>query len=103
MTRHPLWTAAVVTVAAVALPSAQPQDKPKVIPSFSTNAAPAAERVLQHAAQETDRLLHDYVGTEHLLLGLLSEQGSVAADVLTSRSLRLDRMRQQIVELLSEG
>lgn len=40
----------------------------------------AAVRVLQHAAQEADRLLHDYVGTEHLLLGLLSEQGSVAAD-----------------------
>jgi uncharacterized protein (TIGR03435 family) len=63
----------------------------------------AAERVLQHAAQEADRLLHDYVGTEHLLLGLLSEQGSVAADVLTSRGLRLDRVREQIVELLSAG
>ena len=58
----------------------------------------AAERVLQHAAQEADRLLHDYVGTEHLLLGLLSEQGSVAADVMTSRGLRLDRVREQIVE-----
>jgi ATP-dependent Clp protease ATP-binding subunit ClpC len=63
----------------------------------------AAERVLHHAAQEADRLLHDYVGTEHLLLGLLSEQGSVAADVLTSRGLRLDRVREQIVELLSDG
>jgi uncharacterized protein (TIGR03435 family) len=59
--------------------------------------------VLQHAAQEADRLLHDYVGTEHLLLGLLSEQGGVAADVLTSRGLRLDRVREQIVELLSDG
>lgn len=63
----------------------------------------AAERVLHHAAQEADRLLHDYVGTEHLLLGLLSEQGSVAADVLTSRGLRLDRVREPIVELLSDG
>jgi uncharacterized protein (TIGR03435 family) len=63
----------------------------------------AAERVLQDAAQEADRLLHDYVGTEHLLLGLLSEQGSVAADVLTSRGLRLDRVREQIVGLLSDG
>jgi hypothetical protein len=59
--------------------------------------------VLQHAAQEADRLLHDYVATEHLLLGLLSEQGSVAADVLTARGLRLDRVREQIVELLSDG
>jgi uncharacterized protein (TIGR03435 family) len=63
----------------------------------------AAQRVLQHTAQEADRLLHDYVGSEHLLLGLLSEQGSVAADVLTSRGLRLDRVREQIVELLSDG
>src|ERR1700730_7762746 len=63
----------------------------------------AATRVLQHAAQEADRLLHDYVGTEHLLLGLLCEHGSVAADVLTSRGLRLDRVRDQIVEILSDG
>jgi uncharacterized protein (TIGR03435 family) len=66
---------------------------------FST----AAKRVLQHAAQEADRLLHDYVGTEHLLLGLLHEQGSVAVDVLTSRGLRLDRVREQIVGLPSDG
>lgn len=63
----------------------------------------AATRVLQHAAQEADRLLHDHVGTEHLLLGLLCEHGSVAADVLTSHGLRLDRVRQQVVEILSDG
>jgi uncharacterized protein (TIGR03435 family) len=66
---------------------------------FST----AAKRVLQHTAQEADRLLHDYIGTEHLLLGLLHEQGCVAADVLSSRGLRLDRVREQIVEFLSDG
>jgi uncharacterized protein (TIGR03435 family) len=63
----------------------------------------AAEGVLQHSAAEADRLSHDYLGTEHLLLGLLSEQGSVAADVLTSRGLRLDRVREDIVKLLSDG
>src|SRR5262245_34438146 len=63
----------------------------------------AAQRVLQHSAEEADRLLHDYLGTEHLLLGLLSEEGSVATDVLTSRGLRLDRVREQIVKLLSDG
>ena len=63
----------------------------------------AAQRVLQHAAQEADRLLHDSVGTEHMLLGLLSEEGNVAADVLTSRGLRLDRVRERIVELLRDG
>src|SRR6185503_2289057 len=53
-------------------------------------------------AQEADRLLHAYSGTEHLLLGLLQEQGGVAADVLTSRGLRLDRVRERIVEFLSD-
>ena len=63
----------------------------------------ATMHVLQHAAQEADGLSHDYIGTEHLLLGLLREQGSVAADVLTSRGLQLDRVRERIVELLSDG
>jgi len=63
----------------------------------------AATRVLQQAAEEADRLLHDHVGTEHVLLGLLREHGSVAADVLTSRGLRLDWVRERIVEILSAG
>jgi uncharacterized protein (TIGR03435 family) len=62
-----------------------------------------AKNVLQHAAQEADRLSHEYIGTEHLLLGLLHEHGSLAHDVLTSRRLRLDRVREKIVEFLSDG
>jgi ATP-dependent Clp protease ATP-binding subunit ClpA len=62
-----------------------------------------AKGALLHAAQEADRLSHDYIGTEHLLLGLLREQGSVAEDVLTSRGLRLDRVRERVVEFLSDG
>ena len=65
--------------------------------------SPAAMRVLQHAAQEAEGLSHDYVGTEHLLLGLLREHGSVAADALTSRGLRLDWMRARIVQILRDG
>ena len=63
----------------------------------------AAKQVLQHTAEEADRLSHDYIGTEHVLLGLLREQGSLAADVLTSRGLRFDRVREKIVEFLSNG
>ena len=63
----------------------------------------AAQRVLQHSAEEADRLLHDYLGTEHLLLGLLSEEGSVAAEVLTAHGLQLDWVREQIANLLSDG
>jgi uncharacterized protein (TIGR03435 family) len=77
--------------------------QPKTPTSVEIPFSAAAKRVLKHAAQEADRLSHDYIGTEHLLLGLLREQGSVAADALTSRDLQFDRVRKRIVELLSEG
>lgn len=63
----------------------------------------SCKRVLQYAAEEADRLLHEYVGTEHLLLGLLREERSVAAEVLAARGLRIEAVREAIVELLSHG
>ena len=78
-------------------------ERPKISTSVEIPFSAAAKHVLQHAAQEADRLSHDYIGTEHLLLGLLREQGSLAADVLTSRGLQLDRVRERIVEFLSDG
>jgi uncharacterized protein (TIGR03435 family) len=75
------------------LPARRPTSPSEEIP-FS----PAAMRVLQHTAEQADRLSHDYIGTEHLLLGLLRVEGSVAAEVLTSRGLAFDRARKQIAE-----
>jgi ATP-dependent Clp protease ATP-binding subunit ClpA len=75
----------------------------KISTSVEIPFSTAAKRVLQHTAEEADRLLHDCIGTQHLLLGLLREQGCVAADVLTSRGLRLDSVRGQIVQFLSDG
>ena len=75
----------------------------KASPSSEIPFSAGAQRVLRHSAEEADRLFHDYVGAEHLLLGLLSEEGSVAADVLTSHGLRLERVREHIVRLLSDG
>ncbi|HCH36971.1 MAG TPA: ATP-dependent Clp protease ATP-binding subunit ClpC, partial [Acidobacteria bacterium] len=46
------------------------------------------KQVLHHAADEADRLLHNYIGTEHLLLGLLREQQSVAAVRLIEQGMR---------------
>ena len=63
----------------------------------------SCKRALQYAAEEADRLLHNDVGTEHLLLGLLREERSVAADVLAARGLRIEAVREAIVELLSHG
>jgi uncharacterized protein (TIGR03435 family) len=79
------------------------REQPKIPTSVEIPFSAAAKRVVQHAATEADRLSHDYIGTEHLLLGLLRERYSVAADVLTSRDLQLDRVRKRIVEFLREG
>jgi uncharacterized protein (TIGR03435 family) len=63
----------------------------------------SSERALQYAAEEADRLLHKYIGTEHLLLGLLREERSVAAEVLAARGQRIEAVREAIGELLSRG
>jgi len=63
----------------------------------------SCKRVLEYAAEEADQLLHIHVGTEHLLLGLLREERTVAADVLAARGLRLEAVREAIVELRSRG
>ena len=57
------------------------------------------KRALQFAAEEADRLLHHHIGTEHLLLGLLREEQSIAAAVLNEAGLRLESVRDAIVQL----
>jgi uncharacterized protein (TIGR03435 family) len=74
----------------------------KIATSAEIPFSAAAKRALQHTAEEADGLRHGHIGTEHLLLGLLREQDSIAADVLTSRGLRLGAVRE-IVKFLSEG
>jgi uncharacterized protein (TIGR03435 family) len=59
--------------------------------------------VLLYAAEEADRLLHTSIGTEHVLLGLLREERSVAAEVLAARGLRLEAVRDAIADLLDTG
>jgi hypothetical protein len=75
-------------------------------PVFSTSVeipfSGDAQRVLRTAADEADRLLHNYVGTEHLLLALLLVQGSTAAKTLVRLGLRADSVRQTIVNLLRD-
>jgi len=59
-----------------------------------------ARRVLSLAAQEAERMRHNYIGTEHLLLGLIKEEGGVAGRVLRELGLEPDRV-QEIVERLT--
>jgi ATP-dependent Clp protease ATP-binding subunit ClpA len=56
-------------------------------------------RVLQFAAEEADRLRHNHIGTEHLLLGVLSEPDSVAATMLTARGITSNGVRDALAQL----
>jgi ATP-dependent Clp protease ATP-binding subunit ClpC len=56
-----------------------------------------SKRVLTFAAEESDKLGHRYIGTEHLLLGLLREENSIAGKILLGLGLRISDMRQDIV------
>ena len=59
--------------------------------------------MLECTADEANRLHHDYIGTEHLLLGLLHEEQSVAGSVLIAKGLRLDAVRDTLVEILKQN
>jgi ATP-dependent Clp protease ATP-binding subunit ClpC len=61
---------------------------------------PRAKKVLELAVEEAHALGHNYVGTEHLLLGLLRENDGVAARVLMNLGLKLDRVRQEVLNLV---
>jgi ATP-dependent Clp protease ATP-binding subunit ClpC len=64
---------------------------------------PRAKKVIEYSLEEARNLSHDYVGSEHLLLGLLRERDGVAAKVLMNFGLQLDDARAQIALLLSQN
>jgi len=64
---------------------------------------PRAKRALELAVEEARSLGHNYIGTEHLLLGLISEGEGVAAQVLLNLGVDLDTMRKKVMELLGGG
>lgn len=64
---------------------------------------PRAKKVIEYAIEEARNLNHNYVGTEHLLLGLLREQEGVAAQVLMNLNLKLDEVREEVLNLLGHG
>jgi ATP-dependent Clp protease ATP-binding subunit ClpC len=74
----------------------------KVSTSVEIPFSVETKRVLGFAAEEADRLLHTYIGTEHLLLGILREERSVASSILYEKGMRLASVRDDIVQLLNE-
>ena len=64
---------------------------------------PRAKRVIELAIDEARNLGHNYIGTEHLLLGLLHEGGGVAAGVLDSFGITLEQVRTETTRILSQS
>jgi len=64
---------------------------------------PRAKKVIEYAIEEARALNHNYVGTEHLLLGLLRENDGVAAQVMISLGLKLEEVREEVLNLLGAG
>jgi ATP-dependent Clp protease ATP-binding subunit ClpC len=62
---------------------------------------PRAKKVLELSLREALQLKHNYIGTEHLLLGLIRESEGVAAQVLVSMGAELERVKQEVLNLLS--
>lgn len=75
---------------------------PRISTSPEVSFSPASKRVLEFAAEEADRLLHNAVGPEHLLLGILREEGSVAASILAAQGMRFTTVRAGIAGLPNE-
>ena len=72
-------------------------------PSGSPPFTPRAKKVLELSFREALQLGHSYIGTEHLLLGLVREGEGVAATVLVSLGADLGRVRQQVIQLMTGG
>jgi ATP-dependent Clp protease ATP-binding subunit ClpC len=74
----------------------------KVSTSIDIPLSAESKRALGCASEEAERMLHNYIGTEHILLGLMREEKCVAAGILSERGLRLSGVREDIVQLLNE-
>src|SRR5207248_11664555 len=64
---------------------------------------PRAKKVIELAVEEARRLNHNYIGTEHLLLGLVREGEGIAAGVLESLGVNLEKVRQQVNYVLNQS
>ena len=69
-------------------------------PSGHIPFTPRAKKVLELTSREASQLGHHYIGTEHILLGLIREGEGVAAQVLVKLGADLNRVRQQVIQLL---
>jgi len=75
----------------------------KVPASVEIPFSAESKRALQYAEEEADGLRHAHIGREHLLLGVMRVQESIAASILTQHGLTIEAVRADIVALLKDG
>ena len=66
----------------------------KISASVEIPLTPALKRVLAYTVEESEKLKHKHIGTEHMVLGLLREEGSLAANLLVEAGLSLESVRE---------
>src|SRR5271170_4386250 len=76
---------------------------PDMISMGKLPQTPRAKKVIEYAIEEARNLNHNYVGTEHLLLGLIREHDGVAAQVLRNLGLKLEEVREEVLNILGAG
>ncbi|HJS07794.1 MAG TPA: ATP-dependent Clp protease ATP-binding subunit, partial [Pirellulales bacterium] len=79
------------------------QSGPDMVTMGKLPQTPRAKKVIEYSMDEARNLGHNYVGTEHILLGLLREQEGVAAQVLMNLGLKLEDVREEVLSLLGHG
>jgi len=79
------------------------QSGPDMVTMGKLPQTPRAKKVIEYSMEEARSLNHNYVGTEHILLGLLREQEGVAAQVLMNLGLKLEEVREEVLNLLGHG
>jgi len=79
------------------------QSGPDMVTMGRLPQTPRAKKVIEYSMEEARNLSHNYVGTEHILLGLLREQEGVAAQVLMNLGLKLEEVREEVLNLLGHG
>ena len=81
----------------------QVKSGPDMVTMGKLPQTPRAKKVIEYAIEEARALNHNYVGTEHILLGILRETEGIAAQVLMNVGLKLEDVRQEVLNLLGAG
>ena len=72
-------------------------------PTRNDRVIDRAKKVMSFARQEAQKFNHEYIGTEHILLGLVQEGSGVAANVLKNMSIDLEKVRHEVEKIVKTG